>query len=541
MNETITCCVLEAAIKCGVMDFVVCPAGRCAPFVDVLRCETRVSTYYWPEERSAAFFALGLSRRKQRPAAVIVTSGTAAGELLPAAMEAYYSGVPLMLITADRPRRFRGSGAPQTAEQVGLFGIYAQLCLDIEKDNQCDLSGWAQQMPVHLNVCLEEPQGQDPYSGKPLNIQVVQPPEKSYDEHLAAQIIDGFLESVKKPLVIVSTLPFTAKEPTVDFLLTLNAPVYLEGVSGLREDPNLQNLRIRNTEKILESARSGNYPVDGILRIGGVPTNRVWRDVENLNGQIKVCSLTERPFSGLSWNKKVAYADIGKFLKTYKPKIAFDSKQAEDWINNDHDFFWRLQELFHEEPLAEPSLIYALANLLPVNGHLYLGNSLPIREWDLAAVLEDRGLEITASRGLNGIDGQIATFLGLCQPDKDNWAILGDLTALYDMAGFWGLPSLEASNISVVIINNGGGKIFERIFPHPEMLNCHGLSFEPLAKMWELPYQCWRNGVQSLTQAKRQVIEIIPCEKSTKRFWNKINDIKLKQLCNNVQLRTVPA
>lgn len=527
MNEAITCSVLQASLKCGVTDFVVCPAGRNAPFVDVLRSEKNITTYYWPEERSAAFFALGLSRRKRRPVAVIVTSGTAAGELLPAAMEANYSGVPLLLITADRPQRFRGSGAPQTADQVGLLGSYAQFCLDIHGNHGCDLSKWTQQSPAHVNVCLEEPQGHSAYSGKPLEKQVMQTFTKQFDCNQAGGIINRFLLQIERPLIIVSTLPLHAKEKVVNFLLKLNAPIYLEGISGLREDPDLQSLRIRSTESILELAKSADYPIDGVLRIGGIPTNRIWRDMENLQGHIKVCSLTELSFSGLSWNNNVACVDIQEFLDEYDPVRSFDLKKAEEWLNNDDEFSTRISALYQEEPLAEPSLMQAFAASLPAGSHVYLGNSLPIREWDLAAGSEDRGLQVTASRGLNGIDGQIATFLGLCQPDRDNWAILGDLTALYDMAGFWALSFLEATNVSVAIINNGGGKIFERMFPHPEMLNQHGLSFEPLAKMWGLSYECWKNGTQAFSPAKRQLIEIIPDNESTTRFWDKLGHIKL--------------
>jgi 2-succinyl-5-enolpyruvyl-6-hydroxy-3-cyclohexene-1-carboxylate synthase len=525
MNEVITYNVLQAALDCGVTNFVVCPGGRNASFVDMLCNERRLSTYYWPEERSAAFFALGLSRRKRQPVAVIVTSGTAAGELLPAAMEAYYSGVPLMLITADRPLQFRGSGAPQTAEQVGLFGPYAQFCLDVHESHECDLSTWTQQSPVHLNVCLEEPQGQPAFSGRPLEIPTIHSSMKAFDRNEAVHIINNFLLEIERPLIIVSTIPFHAREHVVNLLLKLNAPVYLEGISGLREHHYLKPLRIRFTENILELAQEADYPIDSVLRIGGVPTNRVWRDIENLNNHIKACSLSELPFSGLSWNNNVACVDINNFLQEYHPIRSFDLKNAAAWLVKDTEISIKISELYCEEPLAEPSLMHALSVLLPKGSHVYLGNSLPIREWDLTAGSEDRGLEITASRGLNGIDGQISTFLGLSDPRRENWAILGDLTTLYDMAGFWGLSFIDTLNISVVVVNNGGGKIFERMFPRPEMLNQHGLSFEYLANMWGLSYECWKRGMQPLSGAKRQLIEIVPDNASTKRFWDKLRHV----------------
>ena len=128
----------------GVEEFVVCGGSRNAPLIVAL-ADSR--TFSFVDERSAAFFALGRSKRDDKPVAVVTTSGTAVAELLPATVEAYYSGTPLVLITADRPARFRGTGAPQTIEQVGIFGSYA--ATGIEK--------WSGRQPLHLNVEFDEP------------------------------------------------------------------------------------------------------------------------------------------------------------------------------------------------------------------------------------------------------------------------------------------------------------------------------------------------------------------------------------------------
>jgi 2-succinyl-5-enolpyruvyl-6-hydroxy-3-cyclohexene-1-carboxylate synthase len=126
----------------GVVDFCICGGSRNAPLIAVL-----ASGYTFVDERSAAFFALGRAKRDGRPVAVITTSGTAAAELLPAAVEAFYSGVPLVLITADRPARFRGTAAPQSIEQAGLFGVYAVT----------DIDRWNGRTPLHINVEFDEP------------------------------------------------------------------------------------------------------------------------------------------------------------------------------------------------------------------------------------------------------------------------------------------------------------------------------------------------------------------------------------------------
>jgi len=135
--------LLERVRGAGVTDFCVCGGSRNAPLIAVLTG----NVYTFIDERSAAFFALGRIKRDERPVAVITTSGTAAAELLPAAIEAYYSGAPLVLITADRPARFRGTAAPQSIEQVGLFGVYAATELD----------RWNRRMPLHINVEFDEP------------------------------------------------------------------------------------------------------------------------------------------------------------------------------------------------------------------------------------------------------------------------------------------------------------------------------------------------------------------------------------------------
>ena len=136
--------VIQRVRAAGVKDFCVCGGSRNAPLIAVLGTENVLS---FVDERSAAFFALGRAKRDGKPVAVVTTSGTAAAELLPAAIEAYYSGVPLVLITADRPGRFRGTGAPQSIEQIGLFGVYAAT----------DIKAWNRRVPLHINVEFDEP------------------------------------------------------------------------------------------------------------------------------------------------------------------------------------------------------------------------------------------------------------------------------------------------------------------------------------------------------------------------------------------------
>lgn len=524
-NEQLAQQIIESTTKIGVKEFCLCPGARNSSFFTVLMKKPEIKIYFWFEERSAAFFALGKSKCSMRPVGVITTSGTAAGELLPAAMEAYYTDIPLLLITADRPRRFRGTGAPQSAEQVGLFGCYARYSQDITAGEVDTLEEWTKQGPAHLNVCFEDPFACDHHQhtskvvvSKALLKNSV--PKVQLDYLEKAQL-DQFLKSVKYPFVVVGAIRSAAHASLINFLVRLNAPVFLEGISGLRENPQLSHLRIMRTDRLWKHAEQAEYPIDGILRIGGVPTFRMWRDLEEKQGQVQVCSLSDHPFSGLSWGG-ILHVSLPTFFETYIPSKTFDLATAQAWLSADKRYDAALQDLFCSEPMAEASLFHALSQKIPDHSRIYIGNSLPIREWDLAADHQDHGFQLAASRGLNGIDGQISTFLGWCTPECHNWAILGDLTTLYDFAGLWILSQMPEIRITLVVMNNGGGKIFSRLLPQREFLNEHQLSFAPFAKMWGLHYECWTSIPKELSCAQHQLIEVIPDENASERFQNKL-------------------
>lgn len=513
--------VLQEIIKAGVAEFCLCAGSRNAPLVHPLVHASQVRVYHWPEERSAVFFALGRMKATGRPVAVVTTSGTAAGELLPAAMEAYYTGLPLVLITADRPRRFRGTGAPQSAEQVNLFGCYASESQDLAAGDFCDLTLWNRQSPIHLNVCLEEPDDQISQ-----NIRLdpeVQPGVYSPLSLSTASFKDYeiFLKTIKHPLVILGALPHEQKEAVLSFLLKLQAPIYAEGLSGLREEPLLSSLLIARGDLIWELSEKNGYPIDGILRLGGVPTLRLWRDLEEKRKTLFVCSVSELPFSGLS-RAGIIHASLSSFCQ-YAEQLA--QPCAYDyfaWKKADEQSQRALKSLFDEESLAEASLIHALSCRISKGAKIYLGNSLPIREWDLAAVRQWRAFKMMANRGVNGIDGQLSTFLGYSTEGQENWALLGDLTALYDLAAPWITPQLSLSSCQVVIVNNGGAGIFKRMFGHPAFYHCHHLSFEPFARFWEWEYEKWETVPASLSSSRQpKLIELVPDPQATERFWQK--------------------
>ena len=510
--------VLQALIDTGMRDFCISPGGRNAPLLAHIKLIPQLRSLYFYDERSAAFFALGLIQSTNRPVAVITTSGTAIAHLLPAAMEAYYKGIPLVLLTADRPRRFRGSNAPQTAEQVGIFGQYAPSALDIAGTENCDLREWDRRSPLHINICLEEPNQLPLPEQSQLIVRQSPVPTFSADLDNVSRSLNLFLESAANPFVVVGGLPADARESVVQFLLKLKAPVYLEAISGIREDPRLESIAIRRSDRLWNAAEAAHYPIDSIIRIGGIPTFRLWRDIEEREGKIKVFSINDVPFSGLSWGT-ISPVPLYEFFQHHQVKQHKNNDHAAEWLKSDRIYCSRLLDLIESEPTSETGLIHALSKKIPQRARIFLGNSLPIREWDLAATWQNRHYDLYATRGLNGIDGQTSTFYGMCVQNRSNWGILGDLTALHDMSAPWILSHLPDLSANLVIINNGGGKIFERIFKQKELQNCHHVHFEPLAQMWGLDYQKWFRIPEELGEDGQRIIEIIPDNDASQRFW----------------------
>jgi len=534
-NTALAASIFQELLVLGVRELCVCPGARNAPWVALLSENPSLfQTYYFYEERSASFFALGCIRRTARPVAVVTTSGTAAGELLPATMEAYYAGMPLILLTADRPRYYRGQGTPQTAEQVGLFGIYVSHTFDLQGDERMHLRKPLEQ-PIHINVCFDEPLLDGRFSDfkkeESLSLQLGSKSLVTGEAGIAA-----FFGKVKNPLVIVGMLSPWERTPVARLLQDTLLPVFFEATSGLRESSLFPDSQLRFSDGLIEFAHHSDYPLDGILRIGGVPTLRLWRDLEGKYQNLPVLSLSRLCFSGLGRASFLATGSMddlcGLVLDYFRKHHSF-KPEIRNWISRDREIARKIQLLLEEEPSSEPGMVFALSQMVPQKSRVYLGNSLPIREWDLAADFQDQGMEVWASRGLNGIDGQVSTFLGFAHPEFENWALIGDLTALYDLSGPWILSQMKDIPISIVVINNGGGKIFSRLFSYPEFQNCHSLRFKSWAELWGINFESWArvpktiDREKSTKQSRHWLIELVPDDQATQRFWSRVASLSL--------------
>ncbi len=482
--------LLAGLVGIGVREFCVCAGSRNSPLLAVLGTSETGRIFSFVDERAAAFFALGRIRLHGRPVVVVTTSGTAVAELLPATIEAFYARLPLVMVTADRPSRFRDTGAPQCIDQVSIFGNYAESSLE----------SWSHDRPLHLNVEFDEPL-------------IDGVPARGWDrveEHqFVADVHSVQLPDVpfERPLIVIGGLREAERDRVRDFALRLNRPVYAEPLSGLREDDRLDHLLIRSGERILS-----RVPCDGIIRIGDVPVTRFWRDLEETRSSVPVIHFT-RTFPGLT------RGDLHPLsaLPSEPAKRAAD----DEFIAVDREMALRLETLVRGEPQSEVAMFRALSEAVPAGARIYLGNSLPIREWDLAATRSARGLTIEANRGANGIDGQVASFFGQCDPARSNICIVGDLTAIYDSNAGWIVPQLDpATQFTIYVVNNGGGRIFSRVASLSKMdpgmrqrivENSHDLHFEAWAGMWSFAY-----GDRS---AKHGVVELEPDLEASERFW----------------------
>lgn len=504
--------VVKSCLKAGVREFVVCAGARNAALLEALaRAEAAGLVRVWRhfEERSAGFFALGRTMETAQPCAVITTSGTAVAELLPAIIEACYQARPLVAITADRPAEFRGTGAPQTIAQPGIFGEHAW------QGTFCD---WSGKQPLHLNVEFDEAfeAGEENFAGFSVGDFT-----SAKDRLDVAALARWLREEVYKGLVVlVGGLEPDEREEVFHFCQDLGAPLIAEATSGLREA--LQSLAIHDGDRILKSRPPGK-----ILRLGEVPSGRFWRDLEDLP-QVSVWSVCRNGLPGLARESKITRGPLERVLPALGEISLADD--ALDYLSATASRAVKIDELLEVYPDSEPALLRTLSHYASIGGGLFLGNSMPIREWNLFAQWLRPVPSVRANRGANGIDGQVSTWLGWSADVSETWSVVGDLTALYDLAAPFVLEQINTEGRVLAVINNGGGKIFERL-PRLQsmspravewMTNPQSADLSGLATLWGMNHLRIRtvdDFDQFQSSDKTLLLEIVPDAAQTTAFW----------------------
>ncbi|WP_186644037.1 2-succinyl-5-enolpyruvyl-6-hydroxy-3-cyclohexene-1-carboxylic-acid synthase [Fluviispira vulneris] len=531
-NRSISSGIIKKLLNWGVAEFYVCAGARNIPLVETLinlSTTNKQIIFNHFDERSAGFYSLGRIKSINKPVCVITTSGTAVGELLAPTMEAYYSGLPLVLLTADRPKSFRGTGAPQSAEQNNIFGKYVSACYDIEADHEFELLNCPKNKPLHINVCFNTPlqTGTIEEIIHIAKLDTFPTPYRIPEQFM--QNIYQKIDNAENLIVIVSQIHPKYKEIIIDLLCHFNLPVYLESISNLREESKLSALQIKCADKIWINAKKSGYKIDSVIKIGNTPTHRIWRDLEELNKNIEVISLSDNIFPGHSRAKHFCIEENKEGIINNTKYNRKYSEEVLNFLNFDNSFFLKLQELYKKYPNSEQAIMHTLSKIIPHSSRLYLGNSLSIRHWDLAAQYNQKNFYVEASRGLNGIDGQISTFYGFSAIDSQNFAIIGDLTALYDLSAPWVLQYQKALYTNLIVINNSGGKIFGRVLSGMAgnfCQNFHNYKLEHWCKMWNMHYHALDEIKEfKLLETQHNVYEIFPNQYHTDSFNDEFNQM----------------
>ena len=275
-----------------------------------------------------------------------------------------------------------------------------------------------------------------------------------------------------------------------------------------------------------------------------MPTTRAWRDLDEANALTQTLSISHLRFTGLSRGQFIhlpAPGEFAGFLQgATRAGVENESTSLEkEWLAEDRNSADRLESALVRGPNSEPAYVRALSHLVPAGARVYVGNSLPIRWWDLAAT-RDRVVAVEANRGVNGIDGQLSTGLGLTAglsgaAARDVWVLLGDLTALYDLAAPWALRTAALQEFSksghklrIFVLNNSGGRIFTRVLAKAPggaapFENQHDIHFEKWAEMWNLQYVRVASAGELKSAAENEspvsIVEIIPSSQETAVFW----------------------
>ena len=504
--------VVKQCLQEGVCEFVVCAGARNAALIEVLsRVEQAGHIRVWRhfEERSAGFFALGRTQETAHPCAVVTTSGTAVAELLPAMIEAHYQSRPLIAITADRPEAFRFSGAPQAINQVGIFGDYV---------SHVDIADWGGHGPLHWNVELDESLELGEERFEDMLVGDFKPAKQRIDVAALARWLRK--DMISGIVVMVGGLEPEEREEVFHFCADFKAPVVVDATSGMREA--LQGLLLVDAERILK-----DKPPKKVLRLGDVPTSRFWRDLEDME-QVSVWSVCRSGLPGLARPSEVCRGPVHRVLAALGDVDSVDD--VRDHLVGNSSRASRIDELLECYPDSEPAMVRTVSQFASIGSSVFLGNSLPIREWNQFAQWARPVTQIRANRGANGIDGQISTWLGSTADLEDAWAVIGDLTALYDVAAGFLLEQTENKGRVLVVINNQGGKIFERLprlgAMHERAVECmtnpHQADLSGMAMLWGMEH-VRVNRVDDFDQfesgEKAVLLELVPDADQTSQVW----------------------
>jgi 2-succinyl-5-enolpyruvyl-6-hydroxy-3-cyclohexene-1-carboxylate synthase len=471
----------------GMRHACVSPGSRSTPLALALARQPGVEVHVHLDERSSAFFALGIAKATLRPVAVACTSGTAAAELFPAVVEASQSRMPLVLLTADRPPRLRGTGANQTIDQVELYGRYVRAyeeppipagADDVHEWRAAGSRALEAMLPVpgplHVNCPFDEPLTPSGEDADLLQTSAMRQPGARHASAPTTEEIDHLVRLVSgaRGVALFGGWPTVDDGPARLWSEVLGWPVIAEPESSARRP----GISLAAGQALLGSPWLDAHRPDVVVQFGAAPTSRATQALVTAAPELVV---VDRFHMEPDIDSRASLR-----LQLDPDEVTFDDlrRAPTDWTEA-----WRFADRLVyaamdtyldglDEPF-EPRLARDLAAWIPEGGTLFVGNSSPIRDLDLA-MRPRAGLRVMANRGASGIDGLVSTALGIAAAGPgQTFALLGDLSFLHDV-GALAWNAHRGSDLILTVLNNGGGELFAQL-PQRELAEHERLFLTP--------------------------------------------------------------
>jgi 2-succinyl-5-enolpyruvyl-6-hydroxy-3-cyclohexene-1-carboxylate synthase len=515
---------VDELARCGLRDACTSPGSRSAPLVLSLAREPRLQCWSHIDERCAGFFALGLAKASGRPVAVACTSGTAAAELLPAVIEAREAGVPLLILTADRPPELRENGAGQTIDQIKLYGDAAKWFFEVgAHDVEARPAGesmrtgeavigdagearlrWMRTLAcrayerslegrpgvVHLNFPLREPlvSGEEAPlpadgTGRPDGAPYLRRPVARLRAPEATDELKTLLAERTRGVVVAGRQERTAPtgRAAADFCAAAGWPLLADPLSGARRG----EAAVAHYDALLrEEAFAARTRPDVVVRVGALPTSKPLRrwlaglgDVPQIQldpegdhqdpDAVLAASLPVDParaFAELAGGPAGAsglQSPAGGLESTAPTLAPADPDWLEQWRSADERAAEAILGVIGAAGLSEPTVAAELGVLLPEEATLFVASSMPVRDIESFWPVREDPPRVLCNRGANGIDGTVSSAFGAAAAGKGPTVLLiGDVALAYDVGGLIAARRLEL-DLTIVLVNNGGGGIFD--------------------------------------------------------------------------------
>lgn len=471
-----TCGAFAELVAHGVTTAVVSPGSRSTPLTIAARWAQRLDVQIHLDERSAAFYALGMAKASRRPVVLVCTSGTASANYLPAVVEAHYSGVPLIVFTADRPAELRDWGAGQTIDQVDIYGSHVRWAAELATAGEADPE-WFRRMtaravreataprpgPVHLNWPFREPL--EPTT-KPevalspiVELTAERPGPTSAEVELMTRL-SGF----ERGLIVAGPSDFdSASVRSIGgFAARTGWPIVAEPGSQLRFGPHTRRATVMSTaDQLLRVPDwAGTHIPDVIVRVGDSPTCkpfRLWIEANPPMNHVLVDPdgrWNEASFTATH----IVHTDAATLLAAVECDRG-PTGWTDSWTSAEAKAKAAIDGIVESEPLLEASLARTIARQMTGAESLYVSNSMPVRDLDSFAATAADGPVVYSNRGASGIDGLVSCANGVAATGSPTVLYIGDIATLHDIGGL--LQAARGGNtLTLVVPNNDGGGIF---------------------------------------------------------------------------------